>query len=102
MRARSGTPSPLPADAAGVPGALATAEVAAIVEGRHADPFAVLGPHEVGGVCVVRAFVPGATRVDALAPDGAVLTRLAARHPAGLFEGTLARREKYRLQASNA
>ena len=102
MRAKSGTPSPPPADAAGVPGALAATEVAAIVEGRHPDPFAVLGPHEVGGACVVRAFVPGAARVDALAPDGAVLARLAARHPAGLFEGTLARRGRYGLRAANA
>ena len=50
---------PLPADA-----------VAAIVEGRHGDPFAVLGLHEADGACVVRAFVPGADTVDVETRDG--------------------------------
>ena len=38
--------------------------IAAIVEGSHGDPFAVLGLHEEDGACVVRAFVPGAEPVD--------------------------------------
>ena len=41
-------------------GSLPAATIDAIVEGRHADPFAVLGIHEADGGIVVRAFVPGA------------------------------------------
>ena len=33
--------------------------IAAIVAGRHGDPFAVLGLHESAGRVLVRAFVPG-------------------------------------------
>jgi len=102
MRAKSGTPSPLPADDAGHRGALAADEVAAIVEGRHRDPFAVLGLHEDDGTCTVRAFVPGAATVDAVTRDGSFLAHLAPRHAAGLFEGMLARRERYHLRAANA
>jgi len=102
MRAKSGTPRPIPADPAGNRGALAAGEVAAIVAGRHPDPFAVLGLHEIDGRCRLRAFVPGATTVDALTRDGDLLTRLALRHPDGLFEGTLDRRERYHLRATNA
>ena len=40
--------------------ALARHRSTAIVEGRHDDPFAVLGVHEADGAFVVRAFVPGA------------------------------------------
>ena len=73
----------------------------AIVEGRHGDPFAVLGPHEVDGGIVVRAFVPGADVVDAVARDGGLLAHLARRHAAGFFEGTIPRRTAYRLRAAN-
>jgi 1,4-alpha-glucan branching enzyme len=73
--------------------------VEAIVAGRHADPFAVLGLHEVGGAIVVRALVPGAESVEALTRDGAPLGSLARLHPAGLFEGAVARRERYVLRA---
>jgi len=57
--------------------ALAAAEIAALCQGRHGDPFAVLGPH--GGV--VRAFLPGAAQVRV---GGALLAEI---HPDGLFEG---------------
>jgi 1,4-alpha-glucan branching enzyme len=102
MRAKSGTPSPAPTDGAGDRGALTAAEVAAIVEGRHHDPFAVLGLHEIDGRCRVRAFVPGAATVDAVTREGDFLARLSRRHAEGLFEGTLVRREPYRLRAGNA
>ena len=81
--------------------ALAAATIDAIVAGRHADPFAVLGVHDVGGAAVVRAFVPGAETADAVSPAGAVLAPLARRHAAGFFEGTLPRRERYRVRAAN-
>lgn len=82
-------------------GSLPAATIDAIVEGRHADPFAVLGVHEAGGAFVVRAFVPGADSLDALSRDGAWLATLARRHDAGFFEGTVPRRTAYRLRAAN-
>jgi 1,4-alpha-glucan branching enzyme len=75
--------------------------IAAIVGGGHDDPFAVLGPHDIGGRTVLRAFVPGADEVHATTRDGQPLTRLARRDPAGLFEGVLPRRTPYLLQARN-
>ncbi len=83
-------PPPLSADA-----------VAAIVEGRHGDPFAVLGLHEADGACVVRAFVPGAETVDVETRDGDRVARLERRHAAGLFDGELPQRMRYRLRAAN-
>jgi 1,4-alpha-glucan branching enzyme len=65
-----------------------TAEAYAILEGRHSDPFHYLGPHSENGRTVVRAFLPDAQKVDAIAPHGeaAALTRI---HDAGLFAGFL-------------
>src|SRR5271156_2006018 len=65
-----------------------TAEAYAILEGRHSDPFQYLGPHRENGRTVVRAFLPDAQKVDAIAPHGeaAALTRI---HDAGLFAGFL-------------
>jgi len=53
----------------------------AVAEGRHGDPFAVLGRH--GGT--VRSFQPGALSVEAVTADGAVALRQV--HGNGLFEG---------------
>ena len=65
-----------------------SAEAYAIVEGRHSDPFHYLGLHTEGGKTVVRAFLPEASRVDAIGEHGetASLTRI---HDAGLFAGSL-------------
>ena len=65
-----------------------TAEAYAILEGRHSNPFQYLGPHHENGRTVVRAFLPDAQKVDAIAPHGeaAALTRI---HDAGLFAGFL-------------
>ena len=82
--------------------ALSSEAIAAIVEGRHADPFAVLGLHEVDGATMLRAYVPGAQTVDATTEEGVMLARLVARHPGGFFEGQLPRRTRYRLRAANA
>jgi len=84
-----------------MPRALPAGTIDAIVEGRHADPFAVLGLHEGGGKFVVRAFVPGAETVDAMTRDGQLLAHLARRHRAGFFEGAVPRRTAYRLRAAN-
>jgi 1,4-alpha-glucan branching enzyme len=75
--------------------------IAAIVAGQHGDPFSVLGPHEVGGRLVVRAYVPGARAVELVTRDGGLLTALARRHDGGFFEGILPERTRYLLRASN-
>lgn len=69
------------------PGLLKQAEIAAIAEGRHADPFAVLGVHQTAHGFIARAFVPGAETLQALTLDGKPAGVLAMRHDAGVFEG---------------
>ena len=73
----------------------------ALAAGRHADPFAVLGPHEVKGGLAIRVFRPHAKGIEVVdaavgrnfssaAMDAAVgrnfssasMTRI---HPEGLF-----------------
>jgi 1,4-alpha-glucan branching enzyme len=84
-----------------MPGALPSSAIDAIVEGRHADPFSVLGLHEADGRWLVRAFVPGAATVDAVTRDGDPIAHLVRRHDAGFFEGEVPRRGAYRLRAAN-
>jgi 1,4-alpha-glucan branching enzyme len=85
---------------------LDAATLSAIVDGRHGDPFAVLGPHEVAGKLVVRAFVPAATSLAVLDPEsGAVAASLEEVAKPGLFEGVVPDRPAwfgYRLRASNS
>ena len=69
------------------PWALATEAVNAIVEGRHVDPFAVLGLHKSGSAFVARAFVPGADEISVATVDGRQLGKLGCRHKDGFFEG---------------
>ena len=64
-------------------------EIEAIVNGRHADPFKVLGLHSSGKSWIARAFVPGATKVSAQTADGKNLGELTRRHDAGFFEGQI-------------
>jgi 1,4-alpha-glucan branching enzyme len=47
-----------------------SAEAYAIVEGRHSDPFHYLGLHTEGDKTVVRAFLPEASKVDAIDEHG--------------------------------
>ena len=52
---------------------LPPAEIDAIAKGLHPDPFAVLGPHEVGGGLAIRAFRPNTRGIEGFArvhPDG--------------------------------
>ncbi len=74
----------------------------AIVEGRHGDAFAVLGPHERAGKWVVTAFVPGAEALWLL-PAGRAEPVACAAVPGfpGLFEGVLKKRGPYRLRGRN-
>lgn len=82
-----------------------------IIEGRMADPFAVLGAHPISAAdpkagCCFRAFLPGASRAWAELPStnrasGADL-ELDMVHPAGFFEGCYRSAysyEPYRLKA---
>ena len=85
---------------------LTEATVRALVEARHDDPFAVLGPHEAAGGVVIRAFVPGAERVEVIEEEtGAAVGELKLRHEAGLFEALIKNRPAwfgYTLRAHNA
>jgi 1,4-alpha-glucan branching enzyme len=83
--------------------AAAAVDVAALLAARHADPFAVLGPHrDAEGRWRLRALLPGATAVEALdARDGRVLADFAITDAAGLFEAALgvsAETPAYRLR----
>ena len=82
-------------------GSLSSGTIDAIVEGRHADPFAVLGLHDAEGGLIVRAFVPDAQSLDAVTRGGELLAHLELRHPAGYFEGRVSKRTPYRLHAAN-
>ncbi len=69
----------------------------AIIEGRHGDPFSVLGIHPLGKLWRVTAFVPGAERV--WLTGGADVEAVPVVGFAGLFEATLKERVSYRLRA---
>jgi len=88
--------------ARGVTGWRAAADdVAAIAEARHADPFAVLGPHHVpSGGHVVRAFVPGADRLMLLR-DGADPPLAFEHRGGGFFEILVKAPLAYRLRAES-
>ncbi|MEO6609523.1 MAG: 1,4-alpha-glucan branching protein GlgB [Aestuariivirga sp.] len=62
-------------------------EIQAIVDGKHADPFKVLGLHRIGKNWVARCFVPGADIVHAQGLDGSELGELQKHHESGFFEG---------------
>src|ERR1700741_2432079 len=69
---------------------------------RHGDPFAVLGPHASAEARLcLRAFLPGATRVEVLSrADNAPRGELSLRHADGFFEGPLDEAaDAYRLRA---
>jgi 1,4-alpha-glucan branching enzyme len=76
------------------------ASARAIVEGRHGDPFAALGPHGDDTSATVTAFVPGAERLWVLTEDGAEVPAVAVDGAEGLFVGKLATiTTPYRLRA---
>ena len=79
---------------------LDAAAARAVCEGRHGDPFAVLGPHPRGdGATWVRAFLPHALAVSVV--SGAHAWPLQRRQADGgpdLFEGETAARGRYQLR----
>ncbi len=79
--------------------------VDALVEARHADPFAVLGMHEHEGGLWVRTLQPGATAVSVIdAATGRKLAGLEQIHSDGVFEARVPRRRNrlaYRLRTEH-
>jgi 1,4-alpha-glucan branching enzyme len=69
-------------------GASAEAELHAIAEARHSDPFAVLGPHVTERGLAIRAMRPGAESVF-VTRRGAPDVPMVKRHPAGIFEAEI-------------
>lgn len=80
------------------------ATIKAVLEGRHDDPFAVLGVHEAAGGFIARCFVPDAGTVIAHTLDMKPCGVLECRDPAGFFEGklTIRKRQPLRYHARNA
>ena len=72
----------------------------AIAEGRHGDPFSVLGPHRSGKGWQITAFVPGADRLWVVGQTAVE----AVPYPgvAGLFTHQRAKTGGYRLRAQGA
>jgi len=73
--------------------------LAALIEGRHGDPFAILGPHQTPEGRVVRVLYPGAIGIELLdRGSNAPLGALEAVHPGGLFAGIVSSNGGYRLR----
>jgi 1,4-alpha-glucan branching enzyme len=78
---------------------LSDSDVELLRQGRHGDPFGVLGPHrDDEGAWWIRCFVPGATAVRALSAGGRSLGRFECRHADGVFERRISRGGPYRLE----
>jgi 1,4-alpha-glucan branching enzyme len=71
---------------------------AALIEGRHGDPFAVLGPHATDEGTVIRVLLPDADGVEVIDRAGASLGILDRTDPRGLFEGPVTAAGSYRLR----
>ena len=65
------------------------AAISALLEGRHADPFSLLGAHAGPGGTFARAVLPGAQTAEAFSLGGSSLGKLTQVDPRGLFEGQL-------------
>ncbi len=77
----------------------------ALLEGTHADPFSLLGPHAGPEGTFARALLPGAEEATAYSLGGAALGRMTRTDGRGLFEGRLKgkpRPVKYRCRANGA
>ena len=63
--------------------------IAAIIEGRHDDPFSLLGAHDGPGGTFARAWVPGADTAEAHDLAGNSVGTLTRVDDSGLFEGVV-------------
>jgi 1,4-alpha-glucan branching enzyme len=71
----------------------------ALAAGRHADPFAVLGPHPTDSGRIVRTMAPGAAAVQVVdRASGQPLGTLTAEDDNGLFSGLVSGAAPYRLR----
>jgi 1,4-alpha-glucan branching enzyme len=74
-------------------------EIEALAEGRHGDPFTVLGPHDTAAGPVVRVFLPGARAVEVLRrTDRRSIGQLKPARPDGIFEGPVSEHAPYLLR----
>jgi len=72
---------------------------AALVAGRHGDPFGVLGVHQTGDTRVIRTFQPHAERVQVIDTSGESLADMERVHPDGVFAAVMPQRLRhYRLR----
>jgi 1,4-alpha-glucan branching enzyme len=70
--------------------------VRALAHGLHPNPFGVLGPQNSPEGPVIRAYLPGAGKVEVLRRrDGAVLAPLQPTHESGLFENLVGEATPY-------
>jgi 1,4-alpha-glucan branching enzyme len=71
----------------------------ALAEGRHNNPFALLGLHNTPNGRVVRTLQPGATAVDLVDGNGDKLAPMKRIHDNGLFEAAMPpRKRRYALK----
>jgi 1,4-alpha-glucan branching enzyme len=72
---------------------------AALISGRHHDPFSLLGVHKVGGDRIVRTLQPHASKVELISADGKHLATMERVHKDGLFTARMPPRiRRYRLR----
>jgi 1,4-alpha-glucan branching enzyme len=77
-------------------------EYQALVEGRHNNPFAILGPHTEAGRRLVRCLQPAAARVELLDRSKNWLADFVPCHPQGVFAAPLPLRlRSYRLRITS-
>ena len=80
------------------------ADIEAIASARHADPFAVLGPHLTRSGWAIRAFAPDVVSVKAVTRSGAPLAEF-VRRSGDFFEALAPKqseRPAYRLELTRA
>ena len=76
-------------------------EYDALVDGRHINPFGILGLHSAKSGRVVRAFQPDARAVDLVDRDGETLGAMQRIHDGGLYEAAMpARKRGYALRVT--
>ncbi len=71
----------------------------ALADGRHGDPFSILGRHQYGELTVVRTLLPGALSVSVIESEtGRLMAELESIHEAGIFAGLVGSPTPYRLR----
>ncbi|NVK29721.1 MAG: 1,4-alpha-glucan branching enzyme, partial [Gammaproteobacteria bacterium] len=76
---------------------ISTDDAWALLEGRHPDPFAVLGLHKINKQWLLTVLMPEANRVVALTGKGTENPLLPVDGFPGLFQGPLKRQLAYRI-----